>query len=78
MSEIEKTEVLTVFDSYPSEMRQKLLFLRGLIFEVAQEYENSSPIEETIKWGEPSYLSKYGSTIRMAWKASKPNQYALY
>ena len=54
MSEIETPEVLAVFDSYPLVMRQKLLFLRGLIFEVAQEDENSSPIEETIKWGEPS------------------------
>ena len=78
MSEIEKPEVLAVFNSYPSVMRQKLLFLRAMIFEVAQEDEDSSPIEETIKWGEPSYLSKHGSTIRIAWKASKPNQYALY
>ena len=78
MSEIEKPEVLAVFNSYPSVMRQKLLFLRGLIFAVAQDIENITPIEETIKWGEPSYLSKNGSTIRMAWKASKPNQYALY
>ncbi len=78
MSEIETPEVLAIFDSYPSVMRQKLLFLRAMIFEVAQEIGNITPIEESIKWGDPSYLSKHGSTIRVAWKASTPNQYALY
>lgn len=78
MNEIEAPEVLAVFNRYPSEMRQKLLFLQAMIFDVAQDAGNITSIEETIKWGEPSYLSKHGSTIRMAWKASKPSQYALY
>jgi hypothetical protein len=36
-------------------------------------------IEETLKWGEPSYLTpttKHGSTIRIAWKPSQPDEYA--
>ena len=35
-------------------------------------------IEETLKWGEPSYLAKNGSTLRMDWKSKTPQQYALY
>jgi hypothetical protein len=38
-------------------------------------------IEETLKWGEPSYLTpktKSGSTIRIAWKEAQPEQYSMY
>lgn len=35
-------------------------------------------MEETLKWGEPSYLVKKGSTIRIDWKSKAPNQYAIY
>ena len=35
-------------------------------------------LEETLKWGEPSYLTKYGSTVRMDWKEKNPEQFAVY
>ncbi|GIO08686.1 hypothetical protein J31TS6_47140 [Brevibacillus reuszeri] len=35
-------------------------------------------MEEVLKWGEPSYVTKKGSTIRIGWKKSIPNRYALY
>lgn len=38
----------------------------------------NSEIEETLKWGEPSYLTKNGSTIRIGWKKKNPEQYAMY
>ena len=78
MGEIQNTEVLKIFAGYPESMRHKLLFLRQLILETAQENEGISPLEEAVKWGEPSYLSKSGSTIRMNWKESVPEQYFLY
>lgn len=34
--------------------------------------------EETLKWGEPSYLVKDGSTVRLGWKTSSPDHYAMY
>ncbi len=34
-------------------------------------------LEETLKWGEPSYVTKAGSTIRIGWKKNKPKQYAM-
>ena len=74
-------EVLTVFNSYPQEMRSKLLFLRQLILETADAIDGVGKLEETLKWGEPSYLTpetKSGSTIRIAWKAAKKDQYSMF
>jgi len=78
MDKIRSASVAEAFRQYPDAMRQKLLFLRQLIFDVAATTEGISPLEETLKWGEPSYLTKSGSTIRLGWKKSVPGQYALY
>lgn len=75
------SEVAAAFNSYPQEIKSKLLFLRQLIFETAASIEGVGEIEETLKWGEPSYLtpkSKSGSTIRIAWKESQKEQYSMY
>jgi len=66
------------FDTYPDEIKEKLLKLRELIYDVATNEKSILNIEETLKWGEPSYITKNGSTLRMDWKKSKPNQYSLY
>ena len=71
-------EVASVFDSYPDEVRDKLLNLRRLIIEAANEVETIKSLEESLKWGEPSYLVINGSTLRIDWKKSKPEQYAIY
>ena len=65
------------FESYPAEVKPKMDYLRKLVLEVAKEIELPA-LEETLKWGEPSYLAKKGSTLRMDWKAKTPNQYAMY
>ena len=78
MGEIENPEVAEVFNMYPEHMRQKLMLLRQLVLDTASETEGIATLEETLKWGEPSYVTKGGSTIRMGWKESKPDQYALY
>ena len=67
-----------VFDNYPSSSRSKMMRLRKLILEVAERTEGVDQLEETLKWGEPSYLTKRGSTIRMDWKSKHPDQYAMY
>lgn len=53
-------------------------FLRELVIETAEEIEGLNEIEETIKWGEPSFITKKGSTLRMDWKEKTPDQYAMY
>ena len=64
--------------SYPPRVQKKLNAIRKLILDTAKKTEGLSEIEETLKWGEPSYLVKKGSTLRMDWKAKAPDQYAVY
>lgn len=70
-------EVENKFESYPPEAREKLLTIRNIIFEVAIE-EGLGEITEQLKWGEPSYLSKHGSPIRIDWKSKFPNQVSIF
>ena len=70
--------VLQVFKKYPDSMQKKTMFLRQLILETAFETDGVSDLVETLKWGEPSYVTKSGSTVRVGWKKSQPDQYALY
>lgn len=71
-------EVAAVFEAYPESVRPKMKQLRKLVLETAEELETISALEETLKWGEPSYLTKIGSTIRMDWKPKAPDQVAMY
>lgn len=80
-NQIKNPEVAAVFNSYPEIMRDKLLYLRQLIYETAQETKGVGELEETLKWGEPSYLTpktKSGSTVRIDWKQANESQYAIY
>ena len=65
------------FDLYPQDAYVKLMKIRDLIFQVADD-EKLGKITETLKWGEPSYLSKKGSTIRIDWKSKHPDQVSIY
>ena len=70
-------KVKAVFQNYPPQVKPQMLALRALVYDVADEL-GLDDLEETLKWGEPSYLTKKGSTLRMDWKMKKPLQYALY
>jgi hypothetical protein len=74
-------DVATTFASYPPNITAKLLRIRKMIFDVAAETDGVGELEETLRWGEPTYLttrSKSGSMVRMAWKQALPDRYALY
>ncbi|MGJ8551295.1 DUF1801 domain-containing protein [Winogradskyella wichelsiae] len=81
---IKKFEIKTdprvneVFANYPDFVRDKMQFLRELVIETAEETEGVTKLEETLKWGEPSFVTKNGSTLRMDWKEKSPDQYAMY
>lgn len=75
---ITDSKVKSVFDNYLDAIRQKMLKLRELVIETAKETDEILKLEETLKWGKPSYITKMGSTLRMDWKPKAPNQYALY
>ena len=78
--EFQSPEVASVFAAYPPALREGLLRLRALIFETAQATEGVGTLEETLKWGQPSYLtpSKSGTTIRIDAVKPEPGRYALY
>ena len=58
MEKIENPEVAAVFDNYPERMRERLMLLRRLVIDTASETEGVGSLEETLRWGEPSYLSR--------------------
>src|SRR5258708_18903379 len=71
----------TVFSAYPKPIRAKLLALRRLIFDTAKVTKGVGALEETLKWGQPSYLTpetKSGSTIRIDRVKSEADGYAVY
>ncbi len=74
-------DVAEVFKSYPPTYRKKLKELRSLILEVADQLPEIGRLEETLKWGEPSYLpflKRVGTTVRIHWKEKQSDQYAMY
>jgi len=81
MKPFSTSSVAKVFESYPEKIRGKLLKLRELIFQTGARLAEVGEIEETLKWGQPSYLTsetKSGTTIRIDAMAKEPGRYAMY
>lgn len=73
--------VRSVYESYDEATLAGLLRLRALVLEVAQDTPEVGPINEGLKWGQPSFLTKprTGSTIRIdATKEHDPGRFAMY
>ncbi len=67
------------FASFPEPARNGLLQLRALIFDVAETTQGVGSLHETLKWGQPAYLTaetKAGSTIRLG--VPKHGGFAVY
>lgn len=78
---ITNLEVAAVFDAYSKEVKSKLMCLRQLIFDVASRTDGVGELEETLKWGQPSYLTtqtKSGSLVRIDQIKSQEGKYAMY
>ena len=74
-------DVDAVFGAYPPALRRKLLALRRLVLDTARKTEGVGPIEETLKWGQPSFVTSQtgsGSTIRIDAVKPQPGRYAMY
>jgi len=80
MTPFQNLDVAAKFSSYPPEARKALLSLRELVFRTASATPGVGQIEETLKWGEPAYVTpnRAGSTVRMDWKAKDPDRFAMY
>jgi len=73
-----KTEVEAAYAAFSVSARDRLLATRSLIFREAED-PLIGPLTETLRWGEPSYLTELsgsGSTIRLG--VTKAGQPALF
>jgi len=69
--------VSAVFESYPEDARKKLEEIRALIFEAAKD-EAVHHLHECLRWNEPAYIAKGGSTVRLGWSAKRADSVAVY
>jgi len=67
MSPFRSPAVAAKFEAYPPVVRRQLLALRELVFRTAASIPEVGAIDETLKWGEPAYVTKNGagSTVRI-------------
>jgi len=73
--------VAAVFSAYPEPLQTRLLALRRLILDTARTTNGVGALEETLKWGQPSYLTtatKSGSTVRIDRIKSPADRYAVF
>lgn len=73
--------VAAVFATYPEKVREKLFAIRRLILETASVTEGVGPIEEALRWNEPSYLTpetKSGSTVRISTLRETDDKYGIF
>lgn len=74
-------DVQKVFESYPDNAREQLLKIRQLIVNCAAADETIGTLTETLKWGEPAYLTEEtgsGSTVRLGYKDKQQDTVAIY
>ena len=65
-------DVAKVLTACPVLAASHVQALRALIYETAAETDKVGPLTETLKWGEPAYLTespRTGTTIRLGWDA---------
>ena len=72
-------DVAGAFENFPDEARPGLLALRDLIYRVAAGTPGVGALQETLKWGQPAYLTpetKSGTTVRLG--VPKQGGFAVY
>jgi hypothetical protein len=57
--------VADAFDLADDQARVGLLALRDLILETAESLPDIGPVEEALRWGQPSYISRKGTPLRL-------------
>lgn len=74
-------KVAAAFAKFPSAAHDPAMDIRAMLLAVAGESAEIGPISETLKWGEPAYLTEAtgsGTTIRLAWKEKRPDRIGIY
>ena len=72
------TEIKSHIEKYATRARERFNFLYTLVKSASQGDSNQGKVEKSLKWGEPSFRTKYGSPIRIDWKEKAPNVICVY
>jgi len=77
---IDDPKVALAFGALPDLMRERIYFLRHLIFDEAQKIDGINAVTESLKWGQPSYLAipKIGTPLRLGREKKTPDNFGLY
>ncbi|KAB7614359.1 DUF1801 domain-containing protein [Amylibacter sp. SFDW26] len=68
--------VQAAYDKLPAASQKGALMLRDLIYQTAHELPETPPLTECLRWGQPSYITPKGSTLRIG--VPKSGAFALY
>lgn len=75
---METSPINTVLSAYPEAQRAKLQQLYKLVHDTAENISDISGLEESLKWGQPSFTAKpkgLGSSVRID---SRENGVSMY
>lgn len=64
-----KADIEAAFAANDPDVHRQLLACRDLVFQAAADHAEIGPLTETLKWGQPSYLTEAsgtGTTMRLA------------
>ena len=70
-----------VYNGYSGEMGLQLRQLRSMVLDVADQTDGVGEVEECLKWGQPSFVTKRpksGSTIRIDAMKGETDKVAMY
>ena len=73
-------KVASLFKAYPPAARARLMALRDLVLDTAARTTGVGRLAETLKWGQPSYLTEEtgsGTTVRID-RLKSDDGYAIY
>lgn len=73
-------DILNQIDRWPEDAQQRLLALRTLFHEVAQDAD-IGPLDESLKWGQPAWRprrARTGTTLRLNWSPDAPDRLSAY
>jgi len=66
-----------VIGNYSEPAKEAFAKLRNILLEEAKLH-HLGDIEESLKWGEPSFKSKHGSPVRIHWRDKDPEIISIY
>ncbi|MCG8492668.1 MAG: DUF1801 domain-containing protein [Sneathiellales bacterium] len=78
--QFDNLEIAALYQSYPDDVRSKLLALRAMVFDLAAQNDEIGTVTECLKWGTPSYETarpKSGTPLRLQW-VEKENRFGLF